>query len=406
MDEKNKNAQDFNLTTPNIRVPNNPDRRPASGGEHDRTMPNAPYPKDYGSAPQSSPRNAFDLTAVNFEAPGVEDDDEVVPPPRPSSSPPQFQPQEQFQPPPQQQATFRQPSPAMAAPAPKRRVPLWAWLGGGALMLLLLTVGGVMLLFVLPRIWPQPFTLKVLNAPAGSKVLIDGKNISGVQHYGTIIIQGLRAGEPRDVRVIHEGYQDFNTTVTGESGETLEVIVKPLPNKANDPPLSEIDYTGKMMLVPAGAFTMGDDNHHPDERPAHQVEVPAFYIDKYEVTNELYKKFCDATSRPYPPSPWWDQQYFDSKPQAPVVGISWDDAAKYAEWAGKRLPKEEEWEKAASWDPKTKTKRQWPWGDMPEQGRANVGQKIENLKLLTVGQNPGGASAYGVHDMIGNAGEW
>jgi len=408
VDEKNKNAQDFNLTTPNIRVPNNPNRPAAPASEHDRTMPNAPsYPKDYGSSPQSSPRNAFDLTAVNFEAPGVEDDDEAVPPPRPSP-PPQFQPQQQFQPPPQQ-APFRQPSPAMTAPAPKRRIPLWAWLvSGGALMLLLLAVGGGALWLGWDIIFGSPsFTLKVLKAPAGSKVFVDDVDRSGVpQADGTIIIQGLKAGEPRDVRVAHEGYQDFNTTVTGEGRETLEVIFKSPTNKVDDPLLSEIDYNGKMMLVPAGPFTMGDDKHLPDEQPAHPVEVPAFYIDKYEVTNELYKKFCDATRRAYPPSPWWDQQYFNSKPQAPVVGISWDDAAKYAEWAGKRLPKEEEWEKAASWDPKAKAKRQWPWGDTPEQGRANVGQKIENLKLLTVGQNPGGASAYGVHDMIGNAGEW
>ena len=404
MDEKNKNAQDFNLTTPNIRVPNNPNRPPAPASDHDRTMPNAPpYPKDYGSSPQSSPRNAFDLTAVNFEAPGVEDDDEAVPPPRPSP-PPQFQPQQQFQPPPQQ-ATFQQPSPAMAAPAPKRRVPLWAWLvGGGALMLLLLAVGGGALWLGWDIIFGSPsFTLKVLKAPPGSKVFVDDVDRSGVpQADGTIIIQGLKAGEPRDVRVAHEGYQDFNTTVTGEGGETLEVIFKSPTNKVDDPLLSEIDYNGKMMLVPAGPFTMGDDKHLPDEKPAHQVTLPAYYIDKYEVTNEQYKKFCEATNHATPTNPFWDTQYFESNPQMPVVGVSFTDATAYAEWAGKRLPSEAEWEKASSWESQAKRKRQWPWGDVAEASRAN----INSQHPTPVGQYANGESAYGVHDMAGNVQEW
>jgi formylglycine-generating enzyme required for sulfatase activity len=295
----------------------------------------------------------------------------------------------------------------IAAPAPKRRVPLWAWLGGGgALMLLLLTVGGVALWYVWP-FGPQAFTLKVLNAPAGSRVLVDDVDRSGVpQADSTIIVKGLKAGEPREVRIVHEEHEDYIETVAGKGGQISEITYKSPLKETKKPPLSEIDYTGKMMLVPAGLFTMGDNNHQPDEQPAHPVEVPAFYIDKYEVTNEQYKKFCDATQRAYPPSPWWDQQYFNSKPQAPVVGISWDDAAKYAEWAGKRLPTEEEWEKAASWEPKTNRKRQWPWGDTPEQGRANVASPRDKPRLLPVGQNPSGASAYGVHDMSGNAAEW
>lgn len=393
MDEKNKNAQDFNLTTPNIRAPNNPNRPPAPGG--DQTMPNAPYPRDYGAPPPSSPRNAFDLTAVNFEAPGVEDDDEVIPP-----RPPQPQ---QFQPPPQQPpATYHQPAPAMAAPAPKRGVPVWAWLaGGGAILLLLLAAGGGAL-FYFYFMTDSAFTLKVLNAPAGSKVLVDEVDRSGVpQADGTIIIHGLRAGEPREVRVVHEGYQDFNTTVNGVSGQVSE-ITYPKGPKSGGPPPSEIDYAGKMMLVPAGPFTMGDDKRLPEEKPAHPVTLPAYYIDKFEVTNEQYKKFCEATGRATPTNPFWSPQYFESNPQMPVIGVSFADATAYAEWAGKRLPSEAEWEKAASWEAQEKRKRVWPWGDAAEASRANIGSQHPTA----VGQYPSGASSYGVHDMAGNAQEW
>ncbi|MEJ7709803.1 MAG: SUMF1/EgtB/PvdO family nonheme iron enzyme [Pyrinomonadaceae bacterium] len=171
---------------------------------------------------------------------------------------------------------------------------------------------------------------------------------------------------------------------------------------------SEITYNGPMVLVGKGEFVMGSDAFNPEEKPAHKVTLPDFYIDKYEVTNEQYRKFCDETRRPYPTDPWWGKDimnvdnYFKSQPQMPVVGVSWDDAVAYAQWAGKRLPTEAEWEKAASWDPQTMQKRQWPWGDTQDQGRANLGSD----RPKPVGQNPGDTSAYGVQDMAGNVGEW
>src|SRR6185503_14301312 len=96
---------------------------------------------------------------------------------------------------------------------------------------------------------------------------------------------------------------------------------------------------------------MGDDNGQPDEKPAHKVPLQSYYIDKYEITNEQYLKFCEDTRRTPPTNPGWDENYIANNRNSPVVGVSWNDAAAYAQWAKKRLPTEAEWEKAASWGP-------------------------------------------------------
>jgi iron(II)-dependent oxidoreductase len=209
----------------------------------------------------------------------------------------------------------------------------------------------------------------------------------------------LKPGK-RNVTVSHEGYTEFNDTVTGQSGDVKTVVADMHPTNESKLP-KEIDYNGAMILIGAGEFVMGDDNYQPDEKPAHKVNLPDFYIDKFEVTNEQYKKFCDATKRSYPANPWWDNSYFN-KAKMPVVGVNFAEASAYAEWAGKRLPTEEEWEKAASWGPTDAKKRMWPWGDGEKGGAAVVNTNHPS----NVGSKPGGASAYGVQDMAGNVLEW
>jgi formylglycine-generating enzyme required for sulfatase activity len=299
---------------------------------------------------------------------------------------------------PQQPST--RPQQAPHAGPPKRGIPVWVWILGGGGLLLLVAVVAVVIYFVIR----QPgFTAVVRGAPPGSDVYVDNISRGATAADGSIKVTGLKAGK-RVVRVSHEGYTDFNTTVSGKDGEVKSIVAQLV--STSDAPAGlpkEVDYGGPMLLVGAGQFTMGDDNHKPDEKPTHKITLPDFYIDKFEVTNEQYKKFCDATKHPYPTNPWWDDQYFSAHTRSPVLGISWDDAAAYASWAGKRLPKEEEWEKAASWDPTAQSKRQWPWGNTPDRSKANVGG---TSRTTDVGQFASGASFYGVEDLAGNVGEW
>lgn len=287
-------------------------------------------------------------------------------------------------------------TPPPQAPTPKRGIPIWVWLGGGGL--LLVAVVAILLIYFL---FSQPgFTAVVRGAPAGSDVYIDNISRGVTSADGSIKVIGLKAGK-RNVRVSHEGYQEFNGIVSGKDGET-KIVVAELVSLTEPPSmLKEIDYNGPMLLVAAGEFLMGDDNHNPEEKPAHKVTLPDYYIDKFEVTNEQYKKFCDQTKRKYPTNPWWDGNY-SSQPKMPVVGVSFSDASAYAAWAGKRLPTEEEWEKAASWGPNAQKKRMWPWGDNTAGGSATLGANHPTA----VGSNPTGSSLYGVHDMAGNVVEW
>ncbi len=359
--------------------------------DFDLTTPNMPLPHEEASPTSfSQPNDGFDLTEMRIRPfdPDEPDAKSVV-----------FRPQDDE--PPAQSRT----APAKPKPARPFRIPVWVWLSGvGALVLCVAVAAVVAFLF-----WTRnaAFTLKVVDAPAGSRVLVDGVPSGVPQSDGTIVVHGLRADENRDVVVKHDQFSDWSTSVKGEAGQELVVTAKLTPNtKIENDPAKEIDYTGPMVFVAAGNFVMGDNNHRPDERPQHDVNLPAYYIDKFEVTNEQYKRFCDATNRSYPPSPFWDPQYFNTQPQSPVVGVSWDDAAAYAKWAGKRLPTEEEWEKAASWDQANQKKHQWPWGDSKEENRANLGLLRTAVRLNPVNTNANGASAYGVQDMAGNAAEW
>jgi len=157
-----------------------------------------------------------------------------------------------------------------------------------------------------------------------------------------------------------------------------------------------------MVHVPAGEFLMGRANGENDEAPERRVYVDAFYIDRTEVTNAMYKAFCDATGYLPPVSPTWDTGYFRSKPDHPALNLTWDQATAYCKWAGKRLPTEAEWEKAA----RGTDGRVYPWGNVWADSLTNLraGDRFE--KAAPVGAFPAGASPYGALDMAGNVWEW
>ncbi|MFC1712516.1 formylglycine-generating enzyme family protein [Candidatus Poribacteria bacterium] len=157
----------------------------------------------------------------------------------------------------------------------------------------------------------------------------------------------------------------------------------------------------EMMLIPAGEFQMGGSDGAANEKPVHVLYTDAFYMDKYGVTNAQYKKFMDATGHKAPKY-WSDPRY--NAPNHPVVGVDWHDAMAYAEWAGKRLPTEAEWEKAARGG---LPGRKYPWGDKLTHNDANcdgTGGKDRWKHTAPVGSfAPNG---YGLYDMAGNAYMW
>ena len=156
-----------------------------------------------------------------------------------------------------------------------------------------------------------------------------------------------------------------------------------------------------MVLIPAGEFEMGSNNGGDEEKPMHKVYLDAFYMDKYEVTNALYRKFMDATG--YKAPAFWDDPKFND-PQHPVVGVDWNDANEYCRWSGKRLPTDAEWEKAARGG---LVERKYPCGDTLTHEDANyygTGGKDKWEHTSPVGSfAPNG---YGLYDMAGNVWEW
>lgn len=156
-----------------------------------------------------------------------------------------------------------------------------------------------------------------------------------------------------------------------------------------------------MIKIPAGEFTMGTDDLKTDvqNRPSFKVNVGEYYIDKYPVTNAQYALFVAETGHRAPLN-WVKGRIPADLEKHPVTMISWFDAKAYAEWAGKRLPTEAEWEKAA----RGTDGRRWPWGNQMDSTKLNTYYNIGNT--TEVGRFPQGASPYGVMDMAGNVQEW
>jgi len=192
-----------------------------------------------------------------------------------------------------------------------------------------------------------------------------------------------------------------------------------------------------MVRVPAGCFTMGSSELDTSEKPVHRVFLNEFWIDKYEVTNRQYKRFCDATGRGsrcfllfwranrYPADPGFAgmPRYFLSCPDHPVVNVSWEEARAYCDWSGKALPTEAQWEKAA----RGPDGRRYPWGDgAPDGTRCDFADRTlfdassdplqrglcdttsndGHAWTAPVGSYPAGASPCGCEDMAGNVWEW
>ncbi len=196
---------------------------------------------------------------------------------------------------------------------------------------------------------------------------------------------------------------------------TMQPFVKNSFGKLKPQIISEVD--GKeMVLIPAGEFLMGTDkvdneNTHRkigtvkplylDQQPERKIFLDSYYMDKYEVTNKEYKRFLDDTSFYEAPGNWENGQYPEELTDAPVTHITWYEAFTYAVWAGKRLPTEAQWEKAA----RGTDGRNYPWGNEYDKSFANMGVDGAR-KIMPVSAYPNDVSSYGVFGLAGNVMEW
>lgn len=304
-----------------------------------------------------------------------------------------------------------------------RRAPRWALLLAGV-------IGFFLIQFLLSWLMSeQPgLTLVVKGVPATSEVLVDGvkRGIPRMQtaESGTPIssinVYGLKADQKYTVQVkcndgnaklYREGNPFDGNNLQGKDGTKVEIRGE-CSGKVSLP--SEIQYGGTMILVPEGEFIMGNNNGPPEERPEHRVPVPAFYIDKYEVTNQQYRDVCVPQGIPMPvlpPMTAAQQTQFAalvanfSQPNRPVFGMSWQEAQDCANKLGKRLPTEAEWEKAASWepgDPANVQKSWFPWGIQPNLSNA----RLNSSDPVNVDSYPNDISRFCVIGMAGNVSEW
>ncbi|MFC4003445.1 ergothioneine biosynthesis protein EgtB [Prauserella oleivorans] len=228
----------------------------------------------------------------------------------------------------------------------------------------------------------------------------------------------------------HEQQHDETMLATHQLRKGEPVLHAPAP-----PPCRTAAAPAEV-IVPAGPFVMGTSVEPwalDNERPAHEVHVDGFAIDTFPVTNGQYTAFLDSGG--YTDRRWWSEagwaylkQHGIAAPRfwrreaggwwrtrfgvyervpadEPVVHVSFHEAEAYAAWAGKRLPTEAEWEKAARHDPVSGRSRRYPWGDAdPTAEHANLGQR--HLRPAAVGAYPRGASPLGVHQLIGDVWEW
>jgi formylglycine-generating enzyme required for sulfatase activity len=204
------------------------------------------------------------------------------------------------------------------------------------------------------------------------------------------------------------------------------------PQKPAEARITKVGTDGAtMILIPAGEFQMGSDGITSDEKPVHPVYLDAFYIDEREVTNGQYRQFVEATGHREPEGyallasgnwrygfkPWSDENFNGA--DQPVVCVTWEDAKAYCDWAGKRLPTEAEWEKAAR---SGLVESKYVWGEAwpPSSGAGNFADEtfrsvfpnelfIADYADRYIYTSPVGSfepNGYGLYDMAGNVWEW
>jgi formylglycine-generating enzyme len=238
-------------------------------------------------------------------------------------------------------------------------------------------------------------TVTISSEPKGASVYIDEKD------YGTTpltaeVDMGVFPEKQVSVKLVLSGYKPYETNMT---------LIRSKKASLANIKLEMVNLDEDMVLIPAGIFWMGSKGGRKQEY-AHEVYLDAFYIDKYEVTNAQYRAFVQVTGHLEPQGILLSEQGIDmnfrpwehpewNAPNQPVACVNWEDASAYAQWVGKSLPTEAQWEKAARGG---LDRKEYPWGDPFKVGL------VAKDRLHSVGSYS--ANDYGVYDMMGNVWEW
>ena len=272
-----------------------------------------------------------------------------------------------------------------------------------------------------------------LLSPAESRAYVTAVRDRVIDSLERVPLVGALAGDGFVYHMViqHEHQHDETMLATHQLRTGAPALLDP-PEADGGP----VEAAPSEVLIPGGPFLMGtseDPWAYDNERPGHLVDVPSFYLDTTPVGNAAYAAFIEAGG--YRDPRWWHPRGWEWRSSTgkeapafwyreggqwmrrrfgrvepvpmdePVQHVCWYEADAYARWAGRRLPTEAEWEKAASWDPVAERKRRLPWGDSGEaDAHANVGQRRHRPAPL--GSYTGGASAYGVRQLIGDVWEW
>ena len=207
-----------------------------------------------------------------------------------------------------------------------------------------------------------------------------------------------------ECRSCHVGinYVSSTTRKSIERGLLLKSLIQTSGSATKSTKVEQVpsnSATG-MALIPEGEFVMGSNERWDDEAPEHISSTNAFHMDLNEVTNSDYKNFVVATKQ-VAPYHWPEGNIPKGKEQHPVIYVSWFNASNYCKWAGKRLPTEQEWEKAA----RGQDGLIYPWGNQWSLDKSNHPYK-HSTGTEPIGSYPQGQSPYGLNDMSGNVWEW